>query len=72
VGRRWNVPPPQVEAWAPSLDEDAHLETLPGITHAPTRLDEEDPAAITPADVGTPVEPMVVDTIAGWLDATLD
>jgi hypothetical protein len=65
VGRRWNVPPPQVEAWAPSLDADDHPEILPGVTHALTRLDEEDPAAITPADVGRQVEPVVVDTIVG-------
>jgi hypothetical protein len=56
----------------PPSTTDDHLEILPGITHALTRLDEEDPAAITPADVGTQVEPVVVDTIAGWLDATLD
>jgi alpha-beta hydrolase superfamily lysophospholipase len=72
-GNDWNVPPVQVEAWAPFLDdEDDHLEILPGITHALTRLDEDDPAAITPADVGTQVDPVVVDTIAGWLAATLD
>jgi alpha-beta hydrolase superfamily lysophospholipase len=68
----WNVLPGQVEAWAPSLDGDQdRLEILPGITHALTRLDEQDPAAITAADVGTQVEPVVIATIADWLDATL-
>jgi alpha-beta hydrolase superfamily lysophospholipase len=68
----WNVLPEQVEAWEPVLDADDRLEILPGITHALTRLDEEDPAAITTADVGTQVEPVVIDTIAEWLDATLE
>jgi alpha-beta hydrolase superfamily lysophospholipase len=69
----WNVLPEQVEAWAPSLDGDQdRLEILPGITHALTRLDEQDPAAITAADVGTQVEPVVIATIADWLDATLE
>jgi hypothetical protein len=67
----WNVLPEQVEAWQPVLDADDRLEILPGITHALTRLDEDDPAAITPADVGAQVEPVVLDTIAAWLDATL-
>jgi alpha-beta hydrolase superfamily lysophospholipase len=69
----WNVLPEQVEAWAPSLDGDQdRLEILPGITHALTRLNEQDPAAITAADVGTQVEPVVIATIVDWLDATLE
>jgi hypothetical protein len=41
----------------------------PDITHALTRPGTADPAALTPADVGTQVEPSVVGAIASWLDS---
>jgi uncharacterized protein len=67
----WNVPPEQVRAWGPGLPERSEVRILPELTHALTRLGTDDPAAITPADVGSDVEPAAIDAIAGWLDATL-
>jgi uncharacterized protein len=64
----WNVPPEQLEGWRPSLGDDDRIEVLPDITHALTRLGTGDPAALTPADVGTQVEPSVVSAVARWLD----
>lgn len=68
----WNVPPAQVEAWAPALSATDELEILSGITHALTRLDVDDPAAITPADVGTSVDDQVISTVADWLHARVN
>lgn len=68
----WNIPPAQVEAWAPVLSGPDELVILPNITHALTRLDVDDPAAITPADVGTTVDDQVISTVADWLDAQID
>lgn len=67
----WNVPPDQVRDWGPGLPDGSDLRILPELTHALTRLGTDDPAAITPADVGTGVELVAIDTIADWLDATL-
>lgn len=63
----WNVLPEQVQAWAPALDDTDELHILPGITHALTRLEVDDPAAITPSDVGSAVDEHLVTTIADWL-----
>lgn len=68
----WNVLPEQVEAWAPALSGTGALEILPGITHALTRLEVDDPAAITPADVGTTVDDQVISTVADWLQARVN
>jgi pimeloyl-ACP methyl ester carboxylesterase len=59
----WNVPPEHVEAWQPFLGVDDSLRILPEITHALTRLEADDPAAIAPADVGTKVDPSVLGAI---------
>lgn len=63
----WNVPAVQVEAWTPALSDGDRLEILQGITHALTRLEVDDPAAITPADIGNDVDDYAIDTIADWL-----
>ena len=68
----WNVPPEQVRAWEPHLPEDSSVEILPEITHMLTRLGTDDPATVTPDDVGTTVADSVIETIASWLDASLD
>jgi pimeloyl-ACP methyl ester carboxylesterase len=68
----WNALPEQVRAWESHLGTDSRVEILPGLTHALTRLDTDDLAAITPDDVGTGLDPSVVDTIATWFDSTLD
>lgn len=64
----WNVPPAQVRAWEPHLGDTDALEILPSLTHALTRLDTDDPAAITADAVGTHVDPSVAEAIAAWLD----
>lgn len=65
----WNVLPEQLDAWSPVLDdpEDGFV-ILDDVTHALTRLDADDLAALTPADVGTSVDHRVIDTVTGWLD----
>ena len=68
----WNVPPEQVRAWEPYLPRGSRVEVLPEITHALTRLGTDDPAAVTPEDLGTSVATSVTETIASWLDASLD
>ncbi|MCC5947840.1 MAG: hypothetical protein JJT89_05235 [Nitriliruptoraceae bacterium] len=44
---------------------------LDGVTHALTRLDDDDPATITPADFGSAVEQRVIDTVAEWLQGAV-
>lgn len=63
----WNVLPEQVDGWRPALGPDDDLAILPRITHALTHLDGDDPAAITPADVGDSVDEGLVTMIANWL-----
>lgn len=63
-----NVLPAQLEAWSGSLDgPDDDLVLLDDLTHALTRLEGDDPAAITPADVGSSVDQRVIDTVTQWL-----
>jgi hypothetical protein len=53
------------------LRAEDHLEILPGITHALSRLDTDDPGSVTPSDLGTTVDDTVLDTLAAWLHARL-
>lgn len=64
----WNVLPRQVQAWQEHLGDEDELVVLPGITHALTRLDTNDVAAITPEDLGTEVDDSVAEAIASWLE----
>lgn len=68
-GSDLNVLPEQVEAWGPVLTDADELDILPGITHALTRLEVDDPAAITPSDVGLHVDGILIDRIVEWLHA---
>jgi alpha-beta hydrolase superfamily lysophospholipase len=68
----WNVLPVQVEAWRPALAGTDELRILSGITHALTRLDVDDPTAITPADVGTRVDDQVISTVTEWLQTQIN
>ena len=67
-GRDWNVPADQVTAWQAVVDR-AEVVVLDDVTHALTRLVQDDPAAITPGDVGTQLAPEVLDALTAWLDA---
>lgn len=64
----WNVPPDQVLAWEPYVDE---VRILPGVTHALTHLGTDDVTALTPADVGEELDPAVPGAVADWLDEVL-
>lgn len=66
----WNVPPEQVEAWGPELPAGSEVRVVPDLTHALTRL-ELPPGSVQPIDVGTEVDPRVIDLIADWLDTTV-
>lgn len=68
----WNVPPEQVRAWEGSLPAGSRIEIQPELTHALTRLGTDDPAAITPRDVGTQVDASLIETVVDWLEGTLD
>ncbi|MFU8840724.1 MAG: alpha/beta hydrolase [Nitriliruptoraceae bacterium] len=67
----WNVAPALVEPWQDRLPADGELEILPDLTHALTRLDEQDLTRMQPEDVGLEVDERVPARIAAWLDAVL-
>lgn len=67
----WNVPPAFVRAWSDSIGDRGEVVILPSITHALTRLETSDVAALGPGDVGEELDPSVVEAIVGWLRDTL-
>ncbi|MDO5503328.1 MAG: alpha/beta fold hydrolase [Actinomycetia bacterium] len=67
----WNVPPEMVQAWEPHLPEGSSVEILPNITHALTYLPTDDPAALSPGDVGEEVDDSVVAALTSWLATAL-
>ncbi len=71
----WNVPAAEAEAWRAHLSEvgktegqDFVVRVFPCLTHALNCVDETDPVAMTPADIGREVSDDVVVAIAGFLD----
>jgi pimeloyl-ACP methyl ester carboxylesterase len=67
----WNVATALVEPWQDRLPADGELEILLDLTHALTRLDEQDLTRMQPEDVGLEVDERVPTRIAAWLDAVL-
>lgn len=67
----WNVAPALVESWRDRLPPDGELEIMPALTHALTRLDEQDLTRMQPEDVGLEVDDRVPARIASWLDEVL-
>lgn len=63
----WNVSSDDIRAWEQHISDGA-VQVLPGITHALTYLGTSDPGAIELDDLGTEVDPSVVNVLATWLD----
>ncbi len=67
----WNVAPGLVEPWRDRLPPGGELEILPDLTHALTRLTEQDLTRMQPEDVGLEVDERVPERLARWLDEVL-
>ena len=66
----WNIPPTEAEAWSEYLfgvEADFKVITFPCVTHALNCVSEDDPAAITPMDIGSTVAPEVTDALIEFL-----
>ncbi|MFP4148987.1 MAG: alpha/beta hydrolase [Nitriliruptoraceae bacterium] len=71
-GADWNLPPALVEPWREHLPAQGELEILPELTHALTRLDEQDLTRMEPEDIGLELDPRVPERITAWLEEALD
>lgn len=67
----WNVQPALVEPWRDRLPPDSEVEILPSLTHALTRLDEQDLTQMETEDIGLEVDERVPERVAAWLDEVL-
>lgn len=70
----WNVPPDQAVQWEETLPDGIGHEVvvLPCVTHALNCLAEDDPAAISPTDLGRTVDPAVVAAMVEFLITALE
>lgn len=67
----WNVLPRLVEPWEDLLPASGEVEILPDLTHALTRLEEQDLTRMEPEDLGLEVDERVPERITTWLDEVL-
>ena len=67
----WNVAPALVESWGERLPSEGEVEIMPALTHALTRLDEQDLTRMEPEDIGLVVDDRVPERVASWLDEVL-
>lgn len=67
-----NVPPAQLQRWRETLTgDDRQVVTLECVSHALNCLEADDLSDVTPADIGTAIDPAVGATLVEFLDGAL-